>query len=64
MKNIKELRDEMVSLFNSVKEDNMDVDKGKVLVSAGNTIIKSAALELEHSKFTGNKKQINFLKTD
>jgi hypothetical protein len=64
MKNVKELRDNLIDLYSNVRDENIDIEKAKVMVSAGNSIIKSAAIELEHSKFTGKKKQIDFLKTD
>ena len=64
MKNVKELRDELVSIFEDVKCDRLDLEKAKVLVSASNSMIRGAGLELEHSKFTSNKNTIEFLNTD
>lgn len=64
MKNVKELRNELVNVFNSVKEGKMDVSQGKTLVATSNAMLKSAQLELEHSKLTGTKKIITFLETE
>lgn len=64
MKNVKELRDELVSVFNAVKKGEMDVGQGKTLVATSNAMLKSAQLELEHSKLVGKTKTIKFLETE
>ncbi len=61
MKNVKDLRNELMSLYNNVKDDTTDIEKAKVMVSAANSIVKSAAIELEHAKFVGSSKKIDFL---
>ena len=62
MTNSKELREELVKVFNSVKCDGMELKKAKVLVSTSDSILKSVKLELDHNKLTGSKKEIDFLK--
>lgn len=64
MKNVKELRSELVEVFNAVKEGKMDVGQGKTLVATSNAMLKSAQLELEHRKLTGTTKVIKFLETE
>ena len=64
MNNVKQLRDELVKVFHAVKDGNMEVGQGKTLVATSNAMLKSAQLELEHSKLIGTKKEINFLKTE
>ncbi|WP_299116871.1 hypothetical protein [uncultured Winogradskyella sp.] len=64
MRNVKELRNELVDVFSKVKSGEMDTTQGKTLVATSNAMLKSAQLELEHSKLTGNTKNIKFLKTD
>lgn len=64
MKNVKELRNELVKVFNQVKDGSMDTSQGKTLVATSNAMLKSAQLELEHSKLCGIKKEIEFLKTE
>lgn len=64
MKNVKALRNELVDVFNSVKNGEMDVSQGKTLVATSNAMLKSAQLELEHSKLTGKTKTIKFLETE
>lgn len=64
MKNVKELRNELVEVFALVKEGKMDVGQGKTLVATSNAMLKSAQLELEHSKLIGKTKVIKFLETE
>lgn len=64
MRNVKELRDELVTVFSLVKEGKMDVGQGKTLVATSNAMLKSAQLELEHSKLIGKTKVIKFLETE
>ena len=63
MNNVKELRNELVQVFKAVKEGKMDVSQGKTLVATSNAMLKSAQLELEHSKLIGKTKVIKFLET-
>jgi len=64
MKNAKELRDELVKVFVGVKDGTIEVGQGKTLVATSNAMLKSAQLELEHSKLTGKTKVIKFLETE
>jgi len=64
MKNVKELRNELVNVFKEVKEGRMDVGQGKTLVATSNAMLKSAQLELEHQKLLGKTKTIKFLETE
>lgn len=63
MKNVKELRDALVDVFDKVKNGEMDTAQGKTLVATSNAMLKSAQLELEHSKLIGKTKVIKFLET-
>lgn len=64
MRNAKELRDELVIVFQGVKDGSIEVGQGKTLVATSNAMLKSAQLELEHSKLTGKTKIIKFLETE
>lgn len=64
MKNVKQLRDELVDVFHAVKSGKMEVGQGKTLVATSNAMLKSAQLELEHSKLVGTTKAIKFLETE
>ncbi len=63
MKNVKELRNQLVKVFHAVKNGEMEVGQGKTLVATSNAMLKSAQLELEHSKLVGTTKKITFLET-
>lgn len=64
MKNVEKLRKELTKVFNDVKTGEMDVAQGKTLVATSNAMLKSAQLELEHSKLTNSVKKIDFLTTE
>lgn len=64
MRNVKELRDELVEVFAKVKNGEIEVSQGKTLVATSNAMLKSAQLELEHSKLVGKTKVIKFLETE
>ncbi len=64
MKNVKQLRDALVDVFEKVKNGEMDTAQGKTLVATSNAMLKSAQLELEHAKLIGKTKEITFLKTE
>jgi len=64
MKNVQELRKELVKVFNGVKDGEIDTGKGKTLVATSNAMLKSAQLELEHAKLTRTAKKIEFLETE
>lgn len=63
MNNVKDLRTELVSVFKDLRDGKLDTAKGKALVATSNAMLKSAQLELEHSKLIGKKKIIKFLET-
>ena len=59
---VKSLRDSLVDLYDDVRSGECDIEKGKVMVSASNSILKSVAIELDHMKFTQDKSRyIDFL---
>lgn len=64
MKNVKQLRDALVDVFEKVKAGEMDTAQGKTLVATSNAMLKSAQLELEHQKLVGKTKNIKFLETE
>lgn len=64
MKNVRQLRDALVDVFDKVKTGQMDTAQGKTLVATSNAMLKSAQLELEQSKLVGKTKTIKFLETE
>ena len=63
MKNTTELREELINVLNELRNNKIDVQTAKTIVGTSNAMLKSAALEMEHSRMTGEKTPIKFLKT-
>ena len=63
MKNTTDLRNEMVKVFNDLKDRKTDTSSAKTMVMVSNSILKSAAIEADYNKFMGKKTEIDFLKT-
>ena len=63
MKNVSKLRDELSTVFEQLKDNKLDIQQAKAIVAASNAMLKSAQLEMEHSKMIGSSKTIEFLKT-
>lgn len=63
MENTTKLRNELKIVFEDLKSKKIDVQSAKTIVGVSNAMLKSAALEMEHSRMTGQKREIAFLKT-
>lgn len=63
MQNTTQLRKELATVFSSLKSKKLDRKIGQTMVRVSNSMLKSAALELEQNKFLGKKKEIKFLNT-
>lgn len=61
MNNVKELRSELIKVFKEVRGKRIKPQEAKTLVQTAGAIIKSAKTELDHSKYIGSKKPIEFL---
>lgn len=61
MKNVTDLRNELIGLYASVKTKKIEPAKAKILVSASHAIINTATTELNYNKHMGTKKKIKFL---
>ena len=64
MKNVSKLRNELSKVFEQLKNNDIDIQQAKAIVATSNAMLKSAQLEMEHSKMTGSAKAILFLKTE
>ena len=64
MKNVSNLRNELSKVFEQLKKNELDIQQAKAIVATSNAMLKSAQLEMEHSKMTGSAKEIDFLSTD
>lgn len=63
MQNTKDLRDEMVKVFQDLRDEKISTKTARSMVAVGNVILKSAAVEADYNKFLGLKKEIGFIKT-
>ena len=61
MKNIQDLRDELIDAFNMVKEDKRCAGQVKEMVNAAGKILGTVKLELEYAAIRGDKPVIPFL---
>ena len=64
MKNVSNLRTELSKVFDQLKKNELDIQQAKAIVATSNAMLKSAQLEMEHSKMTGSAKSIEFLSTE
>lgn len=64
MKNVNNLRNELSKVFEQLKNNEIDIQQAKAIVATSNSMLKSAQLEMEHSKMTGSSKKIDFLSTE
>jgi len=63
MENVQGLRCELSKVFKQLKNNELDIQQAKAIVATSNSMLKSAQLEMEHSKMTGSAKSISFLET-
>lgn len=61
MKNVKELRVELVEIFNNLKADKLEVNKAKELVNCAGKILNTAKIQMAYNDFVGKKEPIEFL---
>lgn len=61
MKNVKELRTELVSIFSDLKSDKLDVTKAKELNNSAGKILLSIRVQLEYNQIMDRKEKIDFL---
>ena len=64
MKNAEKLRQKLSETFEALESGEVDVQQAKVIVATSNAMLKSAQLEMEHSKMIGSVRAIKFLKTE
>lgn len=64
MKNIKDLRSELIDLFDMLKEGKIKTRDAKEIINCSGKIILSAKTELDYNKYIGKKVEIGFLEVD
>ncbi len=63
MKNMKELRNNLIELFNNIKGDNISLDKAKELNNSAGKIINTVKTEIAYQELIGTKNKIDFLES-
>ena len=64
MKNIEELRSELISVFDKLKIGKLKTKDAKELINCSGKILLSTKVQLDYNKFMEIKKRIDFLETD
>ena len=64
MRNVTELREELVNAYSDLKNKKLDVQTVKALVAISNSMLKSSSQELDYNKFLGKRTKINFLENE
>ena len=61
MKNAREMRNELISVFNGLKEDKIDINKAAEINKTANMIMKGVGQQLRYRKDRKEKPQIGFM---
>jgi len=65
MKNIKDLRDDQIEVYNSLKSGKIGQSQAKELANVAGKILSSCKIQMEYNKMVGSgKKKIAFLNSD
>lgn len=64
MKNVKELRDELIESFNDLKSGKIKAKDAKELTNISGKILMSAKIELDYNKYLDRKEVIDFLEVN
>ena len=64
MKNVKELRDDLVGLYGDLKSGKIGISEAKGRANVAGKIMSTAKTQMEYNKMTGNNKnKIKFLES-
>jgi hypothetical protein len=61
MKNVEELRKELLNVYSQTEKDLIPLTKAKTMTNIASKVLSTASLELNYNKFIGNQKKIDFL---
>lgn len=61
MKNVKELRLEMVDVFEGIKKDKIDLKKARELTNAAGKILSTVKAQIMYNQHMDRKERIDFL---
>lgn len=59
--NVTELREELVNVFNKLKNKEIGLQEAKELSNVSGKIVSTAKAQLEYNKYSGSKSKIKFL---
>lgn len=62
MKNITDLRNQLIENFELLKSKRMETKEGSILNSTAGKILHSAKLEMDYKRLSKSDKEIDFLK--
>jgi hypothetical protein len=62
--NVKELRNELIGVFEDLRNRKVSTKDAKELINCAGKIIMSAKAEMDYLKYTKSKKTIDFLESD
>jgi len=61
MKNVKDLRDDLLETFDQLRSGEIGFQEAKVLCNLSGKICSSAKLQLEYNKYAHSKHKVKFL---
>jgi len=61
MENIKELRDELVTVFDQLMDKTLTAKEAKEIINTAGKIIASCKIEVDYAKLNKKQKNIDFL---
>lgn len=65
MKNVKELRDDLIKAYEQLRSGKIGITEAKGLANMAGKIMSTAKVQMEFNKMTGkNQKNIKFLESD
>ena len=64
MKNVKDLRDELIQTFEQLRSGKVGISEAKELANVSGKILSSAKLQLEYNKYAQSKNRIKFLESE
>jgi hypothetical protein len=63
MKNIADLRDELLDNFNNIKSGKLGVQEANAMTNTSGKILASVNTELKYAQLTGKQPKIKFLES-
>jgi hypothetical protein len=64
MRNVKDLRDELISTFEKLRDGLIGIREAKEVANVAGKILSSAKIQLEYNVYTKSKRRVKFLESD